>query len=254
MTSKSFAFLSLAGLVLVACSAETISPTADPETAPPTETTPDPTTPDPSDVDAGSPDGSKADASKPDGSKPDPQCTAKRWYRDGDGDGFGAAATFMDACEAPSGYVASATDCDDTKAAIKPGAAEMCDAIDNNCDGTINGTPTETAACTAAAGSYAGTFTLYTAEKLGGSIINQMTCTGTTSLTVDLGAAVVVKGPVTCNYPGSLTAFDHSQSGTVAMTLRPDGKVEGTLTHSFALGTTRSFAIKGTAAAIGSIR
>jgi len=41
---------------------------------------------------------------------------------DGDGDGYSGADG----------------DCDDTNAAVSPGAAEACDGIDNNCDGTID--------------------------------------------------------------------------------------------------------------------
>ena len=60
------------------------------------------------------------------------------WYKDLDGDGYtdGITAT---ACSAPTGYVASAQpgDCNDNNASIHPGATEICDGIDNNCDGTI---------------------------------------------------------------------------------------------------------------------
>ncbi|GDX82115.1 hypothetical protein LBMAG42_39260 [Deltaproteobacteria bacterium] len=59
------------------------------------------------------------------------------WYLDADGDGYGAAATSVAACDQPSGYVANATDCDDSSAAANPGAVEICDAAnaDEDCDG-----------------------------------------------------------------------------------------------------------------------
>ncbi|WP_173179852.1 MopE-related protein [Desulfosarcina ovata] len=60
------------------------------------------------------------------------------FYLDADGDGFGDEAAPTEACEAPTGYVAVAGDCDDTDAAINPGATEVCDDIDNNCDGQID--------------------------------------------------------------------------------------------------------------------
>jgi len=57
------------------------------------------------------------------------------YYQDSDGDGQGDAASTTDACDAPSGYVSTAADCDDTDAAISPNATEVCDEVDNDCDG-----------------------------------------------------------------------------------------------------------------------
>jgi len=57
------------------------------------------------------------------------------FYADADGDGYGNAAISVQACSAPAGYVASNTDCDDTNSNIHPGAAEICDGKDNNCNG-----------------------------------------------------------------------------------------------------------------------
>lgn len=61
------------------------------------------------------------------------------YYPDGDGDGFGAVSgTAQSACSPISGKVANHTDCDDTKALVKPGAPESCNGIDDNCDGQID--------------------------------------------------------------------------------------------------------------------
>jgi hypothetical protein len=58
------------------------------------------------------------------------------FYRDGDGDGFGDPAAATAACSAPSGYVANNTDCDDSRNAVHPGAAELCfNGLDDNCSG-----------------------------------------------------------------------------------------------------------------------
>ncbi len=46
--------------------------------------------------------------------------TEATWYLDGDGDGYGTPDTTTEACEAPSGYVDSDTDCDDTDASVFP--------------------------------------------------------------------------------------------------------------------------------------
>ena len=56
------------------------------------------------------------------------------WYTDGDGDGFGDDASSTDACDQPSGTAAAGGDCDDANANINPGAAEICDGLDNDCD------------------------------------------------------------------------------------------------------------------------
>ncbi len=63
---------------------------------------------------------------------------ALTWYADGDSDSYGDAAATAVACNAPSGYVADDTDCDDTANAVNPAATEYCDTIDNDCDGTID--------------------------------------------------------------------------------------------------------------------
>jgi len=60
----------------------------------------------------------------------------ERWYRDGDGDGYGNDAFWTQACEAPDGYVAAAGDCADTDADTHPEASETWyDGWDQDCDG-----------------------------------------------------------------------------------------------------------------------
>ncbi|WP_241759555.1 putative metal-binding motif-containing protein [Pyxidicoccus parkwayensis] len=62
------------------------------------------------------------------------------FYRDADGDGFGKASDSQQKCRAPTGYVATSTDCDDDKAAVNPNAQEVCNDIDDNCrNGTDEG-------------------------------------------------------------------------------------------------------------------
>lgn len=60
------------------------------------------------------------------------------FYADTDGDGYGDASSTVQACSAPTGYVADNTDCDDTEANNFPGNPEVCDGIDNDCDGEID--------------------------------------------------------------------------------------------------------------------
>ena len=60
------------------------------------------------------------------------------WFADFDGDGYGNAALSITACNAPFATVADSTDCDDLDATSYPGATELCDGADNNCDTQID--------------------------------------------------------------------------------------------------------------------
>ncbi len=61
------------------------------------------------------------------------------WYPDDDGDTYGdAIASPVWACSAPADHVLDHTDCDDTRADVHPGAAEVCNGIDDNCVGGVD--------------------------------------------------------------------------------------------------------------------
>lgn len=60
------------------------------------------------------------------------------FYRDQDRDGYGDPSIHSRVCEAPPGFVARADDCDDTRADINPGAIEITDGIDQNCNRLVD--------------------------------------------------------------------------------------------------------------------
>jgi large repetitive protein len=98
------------------------------------------------------------------------------YYYDADADGYGLFATSQCACSA-SGYytvtgtTAATTDCDDTRAAVYPGATETCSTTyDDDCDGSTNDV-----------GATACTTYYYDADGDGYGLFATSQCTCTTS-------------------------------------------------------------------------
>lgn len=60
------------------------------------------------------------------------------WYKDLDGDGFGDLASEFIGDDPGEPYVSNATDCDDNAAAIHPGASEISNGLDDNCDSQVD--------------------------------------------------------------------------------------------------------------------
>ena len=60
------------------------------------------------------------------------------WYTDSDGDGYGDPSTAITTCEAPEDGTLDGSDCDDTDPSASPEGVEICDGIDNDCDGDID--------------------------------------------------------------------------------------------------------------------
>lgn len=63
---------------------------------------------------------------------------ANVYYADADADGYGNPSKDTIALSQPAGYVTDGTDCNDQEAAIHPGATDLCNQLDDNCDGVID--------------------------------------------------------------------------------------------------------------------
>ncbi len=173
--------------------------------------------------------------------------TEQAYYRDGDGDGYGAGSATL-ACGQPSGYVTLAGDCNDADATTHPGAVEICDGRDNDCDGGIDGTPAQPNQCAGLVGTFAGTYSHDTTESIGSTIINEMQCSGTGSATMALTRSQALQGTFSCHYAGSLSGFDTNQTVTLSASVDLTGHVTGTIDHVYDSldGVDRTYDVTGT--------
>jgi hypothetical protein len=60
------------------------------------------------------------------------------YYEDVDGDRFGDGGSTREACEPQPGYVTNDEDCDDRNENVYPGAPEVCNGEDDDCDGEVD--------------------------------------------------------------------------------------------------------------------
>ena len=138
------------------------------------------------------------------------------FYADSDGDGYGAVGSTTAACDVPGGYVADATDCNDSAAAINPAAQEVCDAsnTDEDCDGdaddddsSVDATTTSTWYADADSDGYGDSAsTSQACDQPAGTVSNSTDCdddasTCTTNCTNDADSDGVANCFDACNDP-----------------------------------------------------
>ena len=168
------------------------------------------------------------------------------YYLDADHDTYGAGPG-MTACSAPANYVTMAGDCNDALASAHPGALEVCDGADNDCDGGNDGTIAAPNQCAALAGTLTGTYTHHTDERIGTTIINQMNCNGTGSASLVFNRTPALQGSFTCVYTGGLGGFTRNQSVTLKADVDLMGNVKGTVEHNYdGFSQKRTYNVTGT--------
>ncbi len=59
-------------------------------------------------------------------------------HQDADGDGYGDPGVSRVTCASPAGWVANAGDCNDAYSSVYPGAPEVCNGVDDDCDTAID--------------------------------------------------------------------------------------------------------------------
>jgi len=94
------------------------------------------------------------------------------YYVDADTDGFGDDATGVEQCAQPANTVTIGGDCDDADFSVYPGAMELCDGIDNNCNSSIDeGLPVTTYYEDLDGDTYGSSVVITTCETLGNGFV-----------------------------------------------------------------------------------
>ena len=129
------------------------------------------------------------------------------FYADNDGDSFGDPQTTMAACTPPAGFVIDASDCDDMQMSVFPGAPEVCNNLDDNCDAQVDEGVTTTF------------YRDMDGDGFGNRLVTTQACAvpngyATTPDDCDDQDATVTTGQVLSRFPGDGT-FDAPRTSTI---------------------------------------
>ena len=170
------------------------------------------------------------------------------WYADNDGDGYGSSFGSKEACEAPAGYVAEGDDCDDQDAAVSPGAAEVCDDIDNNCDASIDEGVTSTFYADADGDGYGDLDSPAQACAVGdGLVADSSDCDDDNDGVGELCAPEIRLGNTSPDQAVTLTVTDSTGAQVLSRTIAPLSEMphtaldEGAYTMVMTMGGTEIF-------------
>ena len=136
------------------------------------------------------------------------------YYNDNDGDGFGAGSVIT-TCSPTSSQVLNNTDCDDTDSTVFPGALEICDNLDNNCDNQIDEGLTMDYYNDNDGDGFGAGSVIMTCSPMSSQVLNNTDCDDTDS-TVFPGAQELCDGQLNnCNGNMLLTESDDDNDGYV---------------------------------------
>ncbi|MCA9570078.1 MAG: putative metal-binding motif-containing protein [Myxococcales bacterium] len=159
--------------------------------------------------------------------------TADTWFVDDDGDTFGTNVEIL-ACVQPEGTATNPVDCDDMEPTTHPGAVEICNNLDSDCDGGPDGTTVSPDVCAEFEMAYTGA---YTATIVQGG--ETRTCSGTATIQIDRALDPALQGSFTCSLDAPAGGFTLGQAGTITGWVTRDGDAWGTV-EAFA-GTVRDW-------------
>ncbi len=140
--------------------------------------------------------------------------TFVNYYADADADGYGAG-TATNACASPgAGYATANGDCDDVMVGVNPGAADVCNGWDDDCDSSIDeGIPTITYYNDADGDGYGAGLPTTTCSVLSAPFVSNNTDCDDSNIAVNTAATESCSNTIDDNCNGTINESCGSELG-----------------------------------------